>query len=772
MIYRFGRYQLDDSGRELRRDGTLVDTEPKAFELLLYLLRHRDRAVTKDELQTALWPRSIVTETALTRCVMKARRAVGDDAGRQSVIRTLHSHGYRFVADLEPEQQPPQPPQEKPGSRPAAAPTRYVLAGIATLLVVLAVGFFAMRGTPRPAEEGALAVLPVDDRTDDDKLAWVRLGLMSLLNRMLEDGGVALVSERSVLSAVGDANPGGPPDSALLARIRLRAGAGAVLNTTLDLRGGLYRLAAVLTHSDGHRTRRVIVGDKPAAIAADMARVISGLLAAAGKEPAGPFSKVSTDPFVNEMYARALDLELQGEYDEARSLFRVAADQEPELFWLRYEIALCTRDLREWDEAEKLFDALYQEARAGDQARALISTLNALGILSFLRNDYDAAEPRFVEALPVAAASRFATERAALHINLALITKRRGDLKQAKVHYDLALRAFQEAGQAPGPNFDNNYAGLLMDLGELSTAQTYAERAVDGFRLRGQRRYEAPSLNRLAKILRRRGDIEGALARHEQARTIYHELGDELGELSVMSAMTAVYRDKGDLTRARLNASEVMQRAENLDDRARLADARLQAAHVAAGFGDYDAALSEYAIARDIYQSLNDDPGLREAAEGIARSALALGDTGRAAGIADSLLESADEVRNAGAKARAQWLGGLVAGARGDGDASIAHHLDALAYARDNGDESLRIDAAAALASLYLERGDTARAAVLVEEIRPLSASRQDFMRLDARLAFAQGSRDRALEIMSELRVLAGEAWRPGDDQLLRTLQE
>ena len=49
-----------------------VTMQPKAFELLLYLIRNRHRAVDKDELQDALWPRSIVTETALTRCVMKA----------------------------------------------------------------------------------------------------------------------------------------------------------------------------------------------------------------------------------------------------------------------------------------------------------------------------------------------------------------------------------------------------------------------------------------------------------------------------------------------------------------------------------------------------------------------------------------------------------------------------------------------------------------------------------------------------------------------------
>lgn len=99
-IYRFNRCELNTRSRELVRDGSVVPVEQRAFNLLLYLIEHRDRAISKDELQEAIWPRMILTESALTRCVMKARRAVGDDPDRQNVIKTLHGHGYRFVAAL------------------------------------------------------------------------------------------------------------------------------------------------------------------------------------------------------------------------------------------------------------------------------------------------------------------------------------------------------------------------------------------------------------------------------------------------------------------------------------------------------------------------------------------------------------------------------------------------------------------------------------------------------------------------------------------------
>ena len=134
-VYEFVDCVLDADRRDLQVAGNSVTTQPKAFELLLYLVRNRHRAVDKDELQDKLWPRSIVTETALTRCVMKARRAVNDDADRQSVIKTVHGHGYRFIADIKIET-PAEATTAKPAARrPTRKPRMFAMA--ATLLIAV-----------------------------------------------------------------------------------------------------------------------------------------------------------------------------------------------------------------------------------------------------------------------------------------------------------------------------------------------------------------------------------------------------------------------------------------------------------------------------------------------------------------------------------------------------------------------------------------------------------------------------------------------------------
>lgn len=118
-LYRFNGMSLDTAGRALLHDGRQVDIEPKAFDLLYYLLQHRDRAVDKSELQDRIWSGLIVTEASLARCVMKVRRAIGDESKPYRVIRTVHGFGYRFIADVDPDTG-----ARQPGARVRALPAK------------------------------------------------------------------------------------------------------------------------------------------------------------------------------------------------------------------------------------------------------------------------------------------------------------------------------------------------------------------------------------------------------------------------------------------------------------------------------------------------------------------------------------------------------------------------------------------------------------------------------------------------------------------------
>jgi len=118
MLFRFADHVLDAARRELRRGGQPVALEPQVFDLLVHLIRNRDRVVTKADLLDAVWGGRSVSESTLTSRINAARKAVGDSGEAQRLIRTSQRKGFRFVGEVTEVQaaEPPLPhmPQDRP----------------------------------------------------------------------------------------------------------------------------------------------------------------------------------------------------------------------------------------------------------------------------------------------------------------------------------------------------------------------------------------------------------------------------------------------------------------------------------------------------------------------------------------------------------------------------------------------------------------------------------------------------------------------------------
>ena len=100
MRYLFGDCTLDIERRELRRGSELLPLEPQVFDLLVHLIQHRDRVVSKNELVAKIWQGRIVSESAYFNRINAARCAIGDSGDQQRLIKTLPRKGLRFVAEV------------------------------------------------------------------------------------------------------------------------------------------------------------------------------------------------------------------------------------------------------------------------------------------------------------------------------------------------------------------------------------------------------------------------------------------------------------------------------------------------------------------------------------------------------------------------------------------------------------------------------------------------------------------------------------------------
>ena len=101
LRYLFEDYSLDAGRRELRRGAELVPVEPLAFDLLEFLIRNRERVVSKDNLIASVWNGRIVSESTLTSRMNAVRHSVGDSGEQQRLIRTIPRKGFRFVGEVQ-----------------------------------------------------------------------------------------------------------------------------------------------------------------------------------------------------------------------------------------------------------------------------------------------------------------------------------------------------------------------------------------------------------------------------------------------------------------------------------------------------------------------------------------------------------------------------------------------------------------------------------------------------------------------------------------------
>ncbi|MBS1788867.1 MAG: PD40 domain-containing protein [Acidobacteria bacterium] len=99
-VFVFDDIRVDPHFARILKSGSEVPIEPKAFDLLIFLIENRGRLLEKNELLDAVWKDVSVTENALTREIARLRKTLGDDPKAARYIQTVHTRGYRFIADV------------------------------------------------------------------------------------------------------------------------------------------------------------------------------------------------------------------------------------------------------------------------------------------------------------------------------------------------------------------------------------------------------------------------------------------------------------------------------------------------------------------------------------------------------------------------------------------------------------------------------------------------------------------------------------------------
>jgi len=173
--YQIGGYTIDTARFRVSQGDAAVPVEPKVFDLLVHLIRHRDRVLTREELFEAVWDGREVSDATLSNHIKSARKALGDSGELQQTIQTIRGRGYQFIAPVvevagsPPVLASPQAPASPQIPAPPPSPARPARwrSVLAALLLLAVAGFVAGRyfGANQVADQSAaphILVLPIE----------------------------------------------------------------------------------------------------------------------------------------------------------------------------------------------------------------------------------------------------------------------------------------------------------------------------------------------------------------------------------------------------------------------------------------------------------------------------------------------------------------------------------------------------------------------------------------------------------------------------------
>jgi len=772
--YAFRNGHIDAPRRQLFVGGRAVQVEPKVFDFIAYLIVNRERAVGRDELIAAVWGVTEVSIGVLDQAVRKARKALGDSGNSQSSIRTIVRFGYRWVAAEDCDalaiaaptaarNETPECADEDP--MPVFSPARVArhasrirvaLAIAAVLALIASGGFVAWRKTNlahTSTDIIAIAVLPVVDGSVGADHAWVRLGVMALIqNALRERSNMRLVADADVLG-VSAAIPAAFGDTTAKVVERLQQTSGAqfavassvsLVDATWTLRYKLWRGTIPIDHGE------ISKGD-----VGELARELSHRVALAlGAKPA-TFDVAQADTS-DERYAKASSAVLTGDFRDARLQLLDGLNEQPRDLRAEVLLADVERRLGDAQSAQERLQRVLGDGNAEGNPNIIGDALNVLARVDAQRRDIASAESDYSRLLDYAERHNNATWRSAALTGLGFVAARRLNYRAAESFYAGARAIRETVGDRLNlARQDANEAILELNRGRAQHALEQLRSAHAVFEQAGMRQEQAMALFDMAEANAQLGKLAEQRAMNSAALSIYQVLGDEYGEARTHARLAEGWLLAGEWSKGLTDANAAREMAARLGYPTVEAESLLYIGRIRQGQGAL--AEGEAALRRAItgFSQAPDQDGVDESTRELAVVIAQRGRIDEALSLLDTLRQK-EIVGHLPSAADALSRGRVLAIARRGADAS-KELLNSLTLASESGNLALRNQSAIALANVLLDGHEVDAAEMPVQIASAWQEERFDAKLLAARYFASRGDEHRAHTAWTLAKAAAGE---------------
>lgn len=629
--YRLGALEIDVPARRLARDGQEVHVERKVFDLLVYLCSKPGQAVSRDELLTAVWSRSVASDTVVAQAISKLRTLLTEQADLAAAISTVRGVGYRLDASpaaLAAQAQPSWPALQ--GSW---------LAVVLSLLLVLIIGVLSWpRDAPLPSSP-RIALLAMENATGDSSLEWITAGATGMMGEDLLRRGVEVLSGRA-LDQLLNASEQETAPAELIARL---SGVDYVFAPRLLPADEGFRLELVMLAGRGPQ-RLALAGADPATLSLAMASLVAEEIRAPLPGPGG--AGLLPSPFLNEAYGRAFHHQLRGELQAARELYEYILREAPGFAWGSYQLAIVYQRDGDFDQAAAMLEPLLDEVDEVDEDVWLAAAIRTtLGNLSWYRGDYTGARDRYQQALDRFQSAGLTGGVAATLGNLGMVANSAGDFENGRALSHQAMEIYRAQGSRI------NEARLLHNLGysykeegQLDTALDFLRQAYGLRRDLGLTTQAANTLSAIGEVLVQAGQLDDGIRLLHEALDQFSASGNRRGQGVVLADLAEAYSRKGRFDHAREHALESMTLARLRNEPAGVAATALTLGRLERELDAPTLAQQYFQEALAIYEELGSERGQAAALAELARQSALLAEYDPAENYLHTFTELADRI--------------------------------------------------------------------------------------------------------------------------------
>ncbi len=541
-IIEFKDFKIDKSTRKIYKHNKQVSIQKKPYELLLYLIEHRDRAVAKDELINKVWNGSIVTDSTLSHAIFKLRASLRDNKGKEDIIRTARGFGFQFIAELN-QQASPQNTTKTSHHLPEQSRRKHHLIYAITLVLLIVVGITMIKfSTPndklnRPNnvviknlsdnyQSRSIGFIANSDEANLDD--WLFQSTTVYLNQLMaysENSNSELlllmnnITDKNRTLQIKDSD-----------KITAKYG-----NNNLSLSFHATQQQIQLPFDNIPETVSVInvwLCDQVFNNTSDCQKTLNEL--------------TTQNSFLLENYLRGIHLYNTNDYDKAINYFNICLQEDSSFRLARFAIAQSYFALSQY---QKSIAQLQTLVTTTDNKRLISQALILLGKNYFRLSEYDQSEKAFTKVINKH--SDESSLKAYALIESAQISQERSNLDQA---FNLASKGNMILKKA---NLPRLLARSYKILGSIKNAQ---------------------------------GNLDEAEKFLIQALNLYEDTNEVSGIVSVLSQIGSVFQAKGDLSTSLAYAERRQVLVERLGDPIEIAGSHLQLAYLLLQIGSLDKA--------------------------------------------------------------------------------------------------------------------------------------------------------------------------------------